>query len=193
MHGRIGKRIIIYQTILVLETLHLSFVVCFAEAGKVASTYEFVFSYCPCTQVIFLLADFMRIIAMQNRIRPYLWAKITLLATVPQFESHESLSSHILCPEIQIVVWRHRFISFFSLIHVTCLGKCMPSTKFIQHPWCMYSLNNAHIFKYIANESYLGLAILQVFQPVNNSIPCKFCLSCRNGHGASRSKHTYAI
>jgi len=126
-------------------------------------------------------------------LRPYLWAKITLLATVPQFESHESLSSHILCPEIQIVVWRHRFISFFSLIHVTCLGKCMPSTKFIQHPWCMYSLNNAHIFEYIANESYLGLAILQVFQPVNNSIPCKFCLSCRNGHGASRSKHTYAI
>jgi hypothetical protein len=58
MHGHIGKRIIIYQTILVLETLHLSFIVCFAEAGKVASTYEFVFSYCPCTQVIFFTCRF---------------------------------------------------------------------------------------------------------------------------------------
>jgi hypothetical protein len=48
---------------------------------------------------------------------------------------------------------------------------------------------HAHIFhEYSANGSYLGLAILQVFQPVINSIP-KFCLSCNNRHGASRSKY----
>lgn len=77
-------------------------------------------------------------------------------------------------------------VHFFSLIHVTSLGKFMHSTKY---RWCTYSLNNAQIFhEYSANGSDLGLAILQVFQPVINSIP-KFCLSCNNRHGASRSKY----